>query len=342
MLFPEPTDAQARDIVAQFLPDVFPIVLDRLENQDGFSGAVLWRVDTPGARWCLKAWPSRETPPERLTQIHDWMLQARRSGLDFVPAVHVTPREGLTYTQHAERTWDLTEWMRGSSRSAAGRAEVEGACTALARLHGVWASHRAARGPCPAIASRIERAELWMKLVASGWRIPSGSASADPLHRQAVRGWDLVCRHIDHVVDRLRPWLAQELDLHPCICDLRAEHVLFDGDRLSGIVDFGAARIDHAAVDLARLLGSLAGDLAEVRKAGLDRYRALRKLSLQEEALVDILDRSGAVLALASWLMWIYRDELAVSNHIGLAERLSRLIVRANSCGDALSPGPVP
>lgn len=329
MLFPRPTEAQAREVLARFLPGVCPIALVCLMNQDGFSGAVIWRVDAAGGRFCLKAWPPGEASPERLARIHDWMLQARGSGLDFVPAVYATSRERLTCVECGARIWELTEWMLGTTRSSASRSEIECSCTALARLHRLWAALGVAHASCPAIAARLERADACMKLVAGRWRVLSESISAgDELDQHAVRGWDLVCRHIDHVVHGLRPWLAVQLNLHPCIGDLRAEHVLFNGDRLSGIVDFGAARMDHGAVDLARLLGSLAGDVSSLRKAGLEAYRAVRSLSLQEEALVHILDHSGAVLAVASWVMWIYEKGRPVEDRPRVARRLSDLVQR--------------
>ena len=38
-------------------------------------------------------------------------------------------------------------------------------------------------------------------------------------------------------------------------CGAPHDHVLFDGDRVTGIIDFAAAKVDHVAADLARLFG---------------------------------------------------------------------------------------
>ena len=44
--------------------------------------------------------------------------------------------------------------------------------------------------------------------------------------------------------------------VQPCLRDARPEHFLFEGDRLSGLVDYGAMGVDSVAGDLARLWAS--------------------------------------------------------------------------------------
>ena len=48
--------------------------------------------------------------------------------------------------------------------------------------------------------------------------------------------------------------------LQPCLRDARPEHFLFDGDQLSGLVDFGAMAVDSVVGDLARLIGEWLDD----------------------------------------------------------------------------------
>ena len=90
--------------------------------------------------------------------------------------------------------------------------------------------------------------------------------------------------------------------LQPCLCDVWHDHVLFEGDAVTGLVDYGGVKVDNVATDLARLLGSLAGDDPVLRDAGLRAYSRLRPLSLAEEALVPVLDRTGTLLGIANWL----------------------------------------
>ena len=70
--------------------------------------------------------------------------------------------------------------------------------------------------------------------------------------------------------------------LQPCLRDARPEHFLFERDRLSGIVDFGAMGVDCVAGDLARLIGDwLDGDPA-LRAPGLAAYERIRPLEPAE------------------------------------------------------------
>src|SRR5262249_37888513 len=114
----------------------------------------------------------------------------------------------------------------------------------------------------------------------------------------------------------------------PCLCDVWHDHVLFEGDVVTGLVDYGGVKLDHVAVDLARLLGSMAGDSAELRNAGLRAYKRFRPISWEEEALVTVLDETGTVVALATWLKWLYVDGISFEDPAGVAQRMAALVRR--------------
>ena len=90
--------------------------------------------------------------------------------------------------------------------------------------------------------------------------------------------------------------------------DFRPGNLIIDGRRFSGVIDFGSVKVDHVAVDLARLLGSMAGHDDELWRARLRTYAQYRPLSADEQALVAVLDETGTVLGAANWLLWLYRD----------------------------------
>jgi Ser/Thr protein kinase RdoA (MazF antagonist) len=104
--------------------------------------------------------------------------------------------------------------------------------------------------------------------------------------------------------------------------------VLFTGDCVTGLVDYGSCKVDHIAVDLARLIGSLAGDDEALWRAGLDAYALHRPLTDAERALARDLDRSGVVVAAANWLRWLYRDRRAYPDRNAVAQRLAGLVDR--------------
>ena len=88
----------------------------------------------------------------------------------------------------------------------------------------------------------------------------------------AERAWALSQTWAEWVPRALATWAERPLPLQPCLCDVWHDHVLFEGDTVTGVIDYGGAKIDHVAVDLARLLGSMAGDKAKLRAAGLPLF----------------------------------------------------------------------
>ena len=137
--------------------------------------------------------------------------------------------------------------------------------------------------PCPAVARRLDIVRAWRELLQSGWR-PTPRAD-DPARSAAEHAWRLLPGRIEVIPDLLRRWVDRTWPLQPCLCDVWHDHVLFDGDRVTGLIDYGAMKIDHPAVDLARLLGSLAEDDLAGWTIGLAAYREVRPLSGGEEEL---------------------------------------------------------
>jgi Ser/Thr protein kinase RdoA (MazF antagonist) len=304
-----------------------PLAVPRpLGNHGGFSGARLWRVEAGGAAFCLRAWPGGDPSPERLRWLHELMATARAAGLAFVPAV--LPVGADSFVAHAGRLWELSAWLPGRAdfHQHPEPARLRAACAALARLHHAWASRSAARGPCPALARRLDRAADWLALVSSGWR--PRPAADDPVRPCAEAAFRLLSAWAGRVAGLLAPWAGRPFALHPCLCDVWHDHVLFDGSTVTGLVDYGSVKVDHPAADLARLLGSLVGDDAAAWADGLDAYTALRPLSADEQALARELDRTGVILAAANWLMWVYHARRAFPDRQLVADRLGGLVCR--------------
>jgi Ser/Thr protein kinase RdoA (MazF antagonist) len=298
---------------------------DSLGSHGGYSGAQIWRV--PQLPLCLKAWPARGMTADRLADIHERMRLARAAGLTFVPEVLRT-RDGRSVVELAGWLWDLTTWMPGAAdfHQHSNHERLRAACIALARLHAVWARDTAAER-CPAILRRMETAVQWERLCAQGWRPVITGGRLDPVQPWAERAWVLVLRHMDGLKDSLLPF-AVVVPTHPCLCDIWHDHVLFRGQEVSGVVDYGSLRRDHPAVDLARLLGSLLGDNKNEWAVGFQAYRDVRPLGEWEERLVGILDWTGTVLAAANWLRWLYYDNPRYYNRQSVARRLAVIVQR--------------
>jgi homoserine kinase type II len=115
------------------------------------------------------------------------------------------------------------------------------------------------------------------------------------------------------------------------LCDVWHDHVLFTGDEVTGIIDYGAAKMDNVAADLARLLGSFIGDDVTMYEIGLDAYAAVRPLTDDERRLVPLLDRSGVVLGLANWLRQIFQQGCTMKNRTAVVDRIADLVQRAEN-----------
>jgi homoserine kinase type II len=280
------------------------------------------------------------------------MCLARESELSYVPAVCFTSQR-ITWVEQAGRFWDLTTWMPGKAdfHDRPSGVRLEAACEALARLHTAWSSLSPTVGRCPGIIRRLDSAARWASLVSSGWNWRTegppregteeehGPLSAakirdlksvrgallDPL---AERAWLLVAKWVEWLPKALAGWLNRPVPLQPCLCDVWHDHVLFEGDVVSGVIDHGGVKVDHVAVDIARLLGSMIGDDAELRAIGLTAYKRHRSLSSQEEELVTLLDRTGTIIGMSNWLKWLYHDGKYVENLPAAARRLAELVDR--------------
>ena len=300
-----------------------------LGNRGGFSGARLWRLDGPAGPLCLRAWPAALSP-SRLDFIHHYLIHAHAAGLAFVPRLFPTAA-GAARIECAGRLWELQEWLLGEAdyHARPSTARLRAACCALAELHACWqAAAPKDAGPCPALRRRLDAVREWRELVASGWQPLAQAAAADPARPAAERAWRVLPHWIETIPDLLTRWTARTWPLQPCLCDVWHDHVLFVGDRVTGLVDYGAVKIDHPAVDVARLLGSLLGDDVERWAAGLTAYREVRPFSAEEEELARALDVSGTVIGAATWLRWLYHEGREFEDRAAAGQRLQSLLTR--------------
>jgi Ser/Thr protein kinase RdoA (MazF antagonist) len=309
-------------ILAQY-PTPLSGPVTALGNHGGFSGARIFRVESAGGDLCLRAWPPDMTAA-RLDWIHALMRRATGAGLQFVPRLLATTR-GASFLRCADGYWELTSWMPGTVPVPT-RLNVETAAVALARIHRAWCEAAVRDAPCPAVERRLTMARDWQVPIASGWW-PSRDP-LDPALAPAEEAWAIVRHRLPELPALLEPWRHRPMPLQPCLCDVWHAHVLFTGERVTGLVDYGSCKVDHVAVDLARLLGSLAGDDTAMWTAGLDAYARERRLTDEERALAHDLDRSGVVVAAANWLRWLYREGRVCPDRTAVAGRLQAIVER--------------
>ena len=316
--------------------DVYrPCLLEYLGNHGGFSGAQLWRGETDVGRLCLRRWPL-DCPNERqLAFIHKVLQQVHDQGLSFVP-LPLPTRRGHTFVRHDGYLWELTAWMPGSAdygeRPTPQR--LQAAMHALARFHLAAASDGPdPLGPGPTMERRFRELRSFLNGPAAKElrrRVPDGRWPE--LDQRALR----LLEHVERHRGRLATLFAQPLPAtlqQPVIRDIWHDHVLFERDEVSGIVDFGTMSIDTVVVDVARLLGSfLEYDLMAWRE-GLRAYTAVRPLSGSQRALLSVLDETGIFAGGLVWLRWHYLENRTFENRAGVLARVDHFLKRLECAG---------
>ncbi len=183
------------------------------------------------------------------------------------------------------------------------------------------------RAACPSGAKR------YAHLIAGGFETIEAavaSQAASPMEAAATARWLTLARAAAPAVHELLDRASLlVLDLQPCLRDARADHFLFEQERLTGIIDFGAMDNECVAGDLARLLGEWAGADPAVRITARESYDRIRPLKPVEASLVSVFESSADLLIGERWLRWHYlehrhfEDPQAVPK--GLARGLKRL-----------------
>ena len=114
----------------------------------------------------------------------------------------------------------------------------------------------------------------------------------------------------------------------PILGDIWSDHVLFNNDEVSGIVDFGAIKLESPCLDIARLFGSYADYSSEALLRGISYYGEFRELNDLDRSLIELYDRGYVILAGIQWLIWIELEQRIFLDNESVRQRLHRLVQR--------------
>ncbi len=309
--------------------------VESLANAGGFSGARFWRIDTPVGMCCLRRWPCEHPDPNRLAWIHAVLQHAARHGFDRLP-LPLTTDQGATFIEQAGYLWQLEPWLSGKAYTRRGHHMVaDRECTAaamraLAEFHQAVASFPTdhSQGTSASAAWRARRLE-W--LFAGGLERLRAALDSSPSPRFRYRAQELLERFPVSAAG-LRSKLAEAtglvVPLQPCIRDIWCEHVLLEGNRVVGLIDFGAMRVDNVACDVARLLGSLAQGESACWRLGLAAYQEVRPLSADEQRLLVAMERSTAAMGGLQWIEWCCIERRQFPDMQRIIDRLDEFLLR--------------
>ena len=291
-------------ILARYPTPFRPIgELEPLGGAGGLSGSRLWRYRSARGMLVLRLWPPHGPGPEHLEQIHQWLRCAE--GLGFIPAP-IADEAGRTLQQFDGECWELAPWMPGAPEASRppSPSRIQSAMAALAAFHLRLGGERRV-DVSPGLG---HRREALSQLLAGGFdALERAIRSSDGANRVAALRWLGLARL---VAPRLLGMLVEAsrrvVTLQPCLRDARPEHFLFEGDRVNGLVDFGAMDVECVAGDLARLLGEW-GDGGPIdRGEALAAYERIRPLDATETGMIDVFDASSGLLIGERWIRWRY------------------------------------
>jgi homoserine kinase type II len=313
-----------RPILQAFAAPLQPHQVEYLQGAGGFSGAEFWRLRTAMGDLCLRRWPPEHPNRARLIFIHQVLRHAASRGISILP-LPIATSAGDTFVAAAGTLWELTPWLAGEGNFSRYPTpeKLRAALVALAKFHVAVAdfpSPDCRVAPSPGIASRCEQLQAWQpsELAQLRAELATSGEFASP-------GQEIVT-----LFERLAPHIASQLaavrnvavPLQPVIRDVWADHLLFSGSDVTGLVDFGGMNIDTPATDIARLLGSMAGDDDSQWQLGLAAYQTIRPVSQNERQSLPVFDRSAVLLSGMNWLRWILLERRTFTDHAAIVARL--------------------
>lgn len=309
----------------------------------GFSGARIWKLTFDVGDFALRCWPTPGLPVDRVIELHRWLRHLSNAGVPVaLPRQH---RGGVTVLEADARFWQMEPWLTGEPESSPlpSESRLQGAMRVLATAHRAsqnyvpsppgreWFSSSAS-SVVPAVSERLERlAKLGPRQIHELEHRGRFQAYNVTLRELAARGLDFIRRCREPIRDELQSHLETRVAIFPCWRDLWRENLLFSGESVSGLIDPSAARTDDPAVDLSRLLGSCIGDDRASWKVALDAYQSERPLTSAELRLIPILDRSGTILSVLTWLERLADQEIAEGDVPRVTERLKYLVNRLSN-----------
>jgi Ser/Thr protein kinase RdoA (MazF antagonist) len=325
-------DPAIRQVLKAYEARWQPVRLEPVRAAGSFSGARLWRLETLGAPLCLRRWPAEFPTQERLEFIQAVLWHVNQEGFSLVP-VPLETRQRVGHVFHGGHFWELAPWLPGKAdyRQAPSPVKLTAALKALAAFHRAAQTFPLAESPMmrsPAIAERSRR----LQALQSGG-LASLAAAIQP------RDWPALAERARLLVDlfpsaaqRVAKLLSDGADLlvpiQPVIRDVWHEHVLFSGDTVSGLVDFGGLKAESVAADVARLTGSMVADDPAGWQTALNGYESVRMLSPCERRLVTVFDRSSVLLSGFQWLEWIYAEGRVFEDRAAVEGRLDEILAR--------------
>jgi Ser/Thr protein kinase RdoA (MazF antagonist) len=339
-LIPQARDSELVEILQRYPAAYRADPTRAVPIASGFSGARIWKLETPVGPFALRATSKAAIDISRLAGLHRLIAHVRDRGVDQV-AVPECTLEGTTIVERGGFLWQLEPWMPGVADFSRNphSERLAAAAVCLGRWHQAAADfepqdsevewfYSTRSATAPGLVERLREIGRWNRAACDELKLRLDAACWQEF---ADLGRALLERFVKlapQITSRIKLGLETGVRLQPCLRDIWHDHVLFSGDDVTGLIDPNAARSECVAADLARLLGSLVGDDRPAWDAGLASYQQVRPLTLNELALVELYDQSAVLLSGMTWLDWHCLQGREFERREVVLERLRALVAR--------------
>jgi Ser/Thr protein kinase RdoA (MazF antagonist) len=301
------------------------------EIPGGLSGAKLWRIVSGRVAFCLRQWPDICLSAYELAQIHGLITHVWSTGLRIVPFPRRTHAD-LTFINVGSRMWELADWLPGEIVEQPDAEQTVEAIKTLARFHQHAASYQ---DPKTGRAPGLEMRNSLLTQLQEGQlsRIKQAAAASRPteLRELALTIVKDIDALLPSVLNTVKHAALVDLPLQWCLRDVHLGNLLYVGNEVTGVVDFGGATVDSVAGDIARLMRSLVPGASDAWQRGLAGYESVRPLSLSERQAIRPYDAGGLVCAAANWLRWLFIEHREFAAAASTRHRLFELSERLKS-----------
>jgi len=247
-----------------------------------------------------------------LASIHGLLLHIAQAGFCLAP-VPLRTLAGKTFFLNEDHLWELTPWMPGeaSFHQQPSDEKLASAMTTLADFHRAAATYSfsgtgARVAPSPGLLQRLEILQgLQQGELEHLWK-GTRAAEASDLRELAFEMLEGIDRSLADVKKRIEAIASVPLPLQWCLRDVRHDHLLFTGEEVTGLIDFGAVAVDSVACDVARLVGSMVNDRVDDWEQALGAYDQRRQLSIDERRAVASFDAGGTICSASNWVRWLF------------------------------------
>jgi homoserine kinase type II len=295
-------------------------------GQSGFSGARVWQITADdGQQYSVKQLTN--TPPDHLAWIHRVMSHTLICDCDFIPAPQRT-QDGMSFHQTPDGLWEVCRWVPGAADFCENPSDdrLSHAAMCLAKFHQAAAQVNFDFRPSDGVKTRLNQLLQLQDFITPLQITAQSTKDTFPaLGGLLFQLKQLTTQQIQPLINALSHFSKQTLPVQPVIRDLWHDHLLFTGEKLTGIVDFDAMQMDTIALDLTRCLGSIIPDQPDRWKSALEQYHSVRPIQPAELELIGVIDPINVILSSMNWLKWIVVEQRHFENPAHVQTRLQFL-----------------